>query len=417
MKRQKIIIISVVCSILIVAILGTIVAFNDKVSAAACNHKWESWKNTGVGVHVRSCTECSASESQDCDDYSSWVSYGVDGHHWECSVCSSITMPREHTYSNGKCTECNYVCTHKTLEWKNNEIEHWQVCKGCAGEVKNTRGTHKINKWVDNNNNTHSGICTICEAKIDEAHEYKNEICKCGSKKTVEEPKICEHNEVEWKNSATEHWQECKNCLSEIAGKRKNHSYENGKCTICNYSCNHTERKWLAISTEHWQVCKICEQEIIGTRANHLFKKGKCTECNYNCKHKVLEWKNNETEHWQICKNCLMEIDGTRGNHLYEDKKCTKCEIAEKEQNNSENNNQPNDSQGNTSGEDNKNTNNITDNFNNTTNNDNKNNDMTKKDYKIPNTGLDFENTRIVFMVVGAVLGCALLIRLSRKED
>ena len=113
MKNQKTVIISVVFTVLLLAIIGTAIVLNDKVSAASCNHKWGAWQNTGVGVHVRYCTKgCETSQSQNCDDYSSWESYGEEGHHWECSVCGAFTKPREHTFKNGKCTECDYTCNH-----------------------------------------------------------------------------------------------------------------------------------------------------------------------------------------------------------------------------------------------------------------------------------------------------------------
>lgn len=391
------------------------------VCSLKCEHKSLEWKMSDT-EHWLICKTCSGEvvNTRGTHIITEWKDQGDGTHTGTCSVCS-IKIIENHTYNNGKC-DCGFIkeCTHENKEWKLSETEHWLICTSCNKEIEGTRGTH-IYK---------NGACTTCASN-------------------------CKHTNKTWKRDENAHWQECRICLCEIAGTRSTHNItvwesldsqtHTGTCTVCNIiikenhtyenekckcgatqkvesvDCKHEDTKWLAISTEHWKVCKDCEQEISGTKGNHTFENGRCKECNYVCKHEKIEWKNNETEHWQVCKNCLGEVEGTRELHTFEENKCTKCSIIKVGDNNKpgdNDNNNPSDNDNNKPG-DNDNNNNLSNNDNSSDkeNNNEDDKDTTQKGDKIPNTGIEDESMKIAIMITAAVIGCAVLINLSRKED
>ena len=365
------------------------------------------------------CINCG--EKKECT-HSELIWKNSETEHWQ--VCTNTNCNKEiegtrgnHTYKNGVCITCGYSCKHSSKIWKRDETSHWQECKTCLSEIVGTRAPHNITKWENFDNRTHIGTCTVCNKIIQENHKYENGKCKCGLEEKIEKPE-CKHEIKEWKVTETAHIQICKECGKEIDGTKGNHTYSNGKCTICAYTCKHLETKWLAISKEHWKVCKACGKEIAGTRENHTFGNGKCIICNYQCKHQKLVWKNSEAEHWQICENCLLEIVGTRKNHTYENGICTDCSKIQNQ--NQDNNNRP------TNPDNTNNNNNEPTNPDNTNNNNNKPSDTNKDETNnkkddttsqkdIPNTGK--ESMQIAVMITLAIIGGAVLIRLSGEED
>ncbi len=334
MKNQKVIIISIVSIMLLTAMVAVSVLLNNQTKAAsACNHTFGPWTNTGVGLHVRTCTKCGSSESQNCDDYYQAEYLNEKQHYTKvCSVCGSVTGPVEnhkwdengrcttvgcryqckHTeIKDGKCTNCGKVqeCPHTVTYYEFNRQFHWKVCSNCKKEWTEER--HTFNS---------EGVCTTCEYHCQ--HEtYRNGKCvDCGEQ--------CSH--IRWTEYKDEnyHWKECLTCEQKFDEER--HVYRNGVCVECNYQCKHSRyrdgrcvecgmecshRAWSNYydADYHWKKCAMCGEEF--AKEKHTFRDGVCTECSYGCTHGDVEWKQNETEHWQICKICLTEIPGSRKAH------------------------------------------------------------------------------------------------------
>ena len=104
------------------------------------------------------------------------------GHWHACSLCEATKDQAEHTWSNGKCTVCNYECTHTG--------QTGATCTVCGA----TLCEHQWGDYIADGANGHYRVCTKCEAKSStESHEHDKfkpdgdnghyETCpKCGEK-------------------------------------------------------------------------------------------------------------------------------------------------------------------------------------------------------------------------------------------
>ena len=141
-----------------------------------------------------------------------------------------------------------------------------------------------------------------------------------------------------------------------------------------------------------------------------------------------MEVYENEEKHWQECE---CGIKTSQEAHKYENGICTLCGLKQNsdsnnnndsdnnndnQNDNSNNNNNQNDNSNNNNNNQNNNSNNNNNNQNDDSNNNNNNNgkDDSTSQKDIPNTG--GESMRIAFMITAAILGAALLIKLSREE-
>ena len=117
-------------------------------------HSWGSWKKTDENEHTRVCSICRKEESE---EHSRNEEYFHDGEkHWlKCSVCGEKIPEEAHNWENGKCTVCQYSCTHE-----GGEASYFKkaVCEICGSEygdlaIDTTLPTGKItvaeNTWTE----------------------------------------------------------------------------------------------------------------------------------------------------------------------------------------------------------------------------------------------------------------------------
>ena len=367
MKKQKIIIISVVSTILLIAIIGISMLLNNQTVASECKHACDAWEDY-INVHSGrckycgipmaephtyvngECIKCGAKQSNNCKHTNAkWKSNSTE--HWQvCNECGiEIAFTRtNHTFKEGVCTICSYNCRHSDFKWKSNESGHWKECTNCGYQtIKEKHGTNGRkyentatctrsgykqyvclecgdiydrefspalgHNYVTKSNSTyHWKECSRCDSDTydnKEKHIYQNGVCIICSYK-------CTHEQTEWKNNDTEHWLACKSCNMIATSSQAKHKYVNGKCSVCLYECTHKVIDWKSNDSEHWKVCLTCEKEIANTRKAHTYKNGKCSECSYSCKHSSRTWKRDENSHWQECKICSTEIPNTRATHI-----------------------------------------------------------------------------------------------------
>ena len=419
--------------------------------------KEHTYGNTVIKDELPTCTE-EGSGKLYCED--------------ECGYYKTVTLDAlGHIDENndGICDrkDCKEeLCDHEDGEYKYNDTKHWWACDDCSYEESKESHDQKLS------NNSYEPTCTEkgkyiyqcrdcdwekevtvdplghslskatctepakCQRKgctytegtaLGHADENKDGKCdRCGYTMSIAEPE-CTHSNKEWKSDEDKHWQVCKECGEEISGTRENHTYENGKCE-CGKVCSHKNTTPKSDDTHHWDECQVCGEEL--NKEEHSYTNGEC-ECgkeedkkeddnknddnkdddnkdddnkdddnkddnnkpddNKNdenkdddnnkddenkdeenkeeCKHTNKEWKCDSNEHWQVCKDCGEEIEGTRGKHVHVDGKCKNCGLK----------------------------------------------DSTSSNNTLPNTGIE-ENMQIAVMITLAILGSALLIKLSRED-
>ena len=187
-------------------------------------HDFANWTDNNDGTHkgtcnrcqieqfeghtydgTNKCTKCNAiKQSTTCEhDWKIDKTGATETQHWEkCTKCQEKRNIANHTFVNGKCNVCDYVCKHTHTTVKSDETNHWKECNNCGEQLDK------------------------------KAHSYENGKCECGKTKESGEEE-CIHINREWKTNETEHWQVCKDCGKEIKGTRGNHVNVNGKCKNC----------------------------------------------------------------------------------------------------------------------------------------------------------------------------------------
>ena len=289
----------------------------------ALGHDFANWTDNNDGTHkgtcnrcqieqfeghtydgTNKCTKCNAvKQNTTCEhEWKIDKTGATETQHWEkCTKCQEKRNIANHTFVNGKCNVCDYVCKHTHTTVKKDETNHWKECNNCGEQLDK------------------------------KAHNYENGKCECGKE---EGSTTCEHDWKIDKTGATEtqHWEKCTKCQ-----EKRNvayHTFKNGICNVCGYTCKHTTTTVKSDETNHWKECNNCGEQL--DKKAHSYENGKC-ECGKTkesgeeeCIHTNREWKTNETEHWQVCKDCGKEIKGTRGNHVNVNGKCKNCGATEK---------------------------------------------------------------------------------------
>ena len=187
-------------------------------------HDFANWTDNNDGTHkgtcnrcqieqfeghtydgTNKCTKCNAvKQNTTCEhEWKIDKTGATETQHWEkCTKCQEKRNIANHTFVNGKCNVCDYVCKHTHTTVKSDETNHWKECNNCGEQLDK------------------------------KAHSYENGKCECGKTKESGEEE-CIHTNREWKTNETEHWQICKDCGKEIKGTRGNHVNINGKCKNC----------------------------------------------------------------------------------------------------------------------------------------------------------------------------------------
>jgi len=225
--------------------------------------------------------------------------------------------------NEGKCTICEHQYQEHTLDtvplkYEQTDTTHTPVygCtySGCTENEIGTEENHEITEWSDNENGTHSGICTICEYEALREHQFdeNGECSDCGAIESTGEVE-CEHT-YEIVARALVHYEKCTKCNQTKTGSLQLHQKtiegENGTIS-CDFKDNED-------GTHTWN-CVICNYE---TSEKHSYEGGVCIACNAvepqeECNHNyVIE--SNDTQHWEECTECGETKEDTTAEHIYE---------------------------------------------------------------------------------------------------
>ncbi len=242
--------------------------------------------------------------------------------YWHCSVC-------EKNFTSEACdTEIADVETEKnasnhsgTAVWTQTTTTHKQVYSCCqVVNVAETNHTWQDGKCtVCNYPCTHSGGKAYCTAKA---------VCEICNQEYGNTDPSNHSGALEWVQTEKTHKQ-IYNCCQAVNVAEANHTWENGKCTVCNYVCQHTD-------TDKNHICDICGK----TLSDHTGGKATCTKkavCDYcgkeygetdpNNHSGALEWTQTATTHekkWNCCNAVVVASEP----HEWENGKCSECGYA-----------------------------------------------------------------------------------------
>lgn len=267
-----------------------------RVCGFLCDHEgfWSGSRcsncSSGCKEHTGGTATCTAlAKCEKCgEEYGSykphventaWESDGND--HWKtCKNCNKEISGSRKAHNGGtatctakaKCKDCGSeygnVLNHvPSSAYTTSDSEHWQVCKNCSAEISGTRKSH-------------SGGTASCTSKA--------KCADCGK----EYGTLLAHDEnTSYAADANSHYKTCKSCNKEISGTRENHNGGTATCTApakckdCGKSygtlASHTESTaYTTDGNQHWKICANCSA-VIGSKANHTYSNGKCTVCRY----------------------------------------------------------------------------------------------------------------------------------------
>ena len=86
------------------------------------NHNWitKEARPSGDGWHtiIKICSICGKKleEGEQCGNNNYYINDGNDGHHAKCSDCGGQGQKTDHSYQDGRCSECGYD-GHTEHDW------------------------------------------------------------------------------------------------------------------------------------------------------------------------------------------------------------------------------------------------------------------------------------------------------------
>ena len=331
----------------------------DVVEGTSEDHNYDTIKECGNGQHSRVCAACGAVDVSSLANHEfSSVPYDETHHRDTCDVCGYYTesehtyqdgkcsvcgyICREHQWSDGKCTVCNYECPHgsKTLVSAEpislSKHKATYSCQTCGKELATVENCSGI-RTESIDGTYHGEKCTVCGNAVNkQAHNF----CNWGIKDDNHHTKSCSMcgysvDEPHYSNEgvrsldSTQHGKVCDVCGSYFE-KAKHTFGEDGKCTVCGEECAHEFEKTAtlinddAVNHSVSLTCKICGYTETGAAESHTFgdwehtnlyeHKKECSDCGWiivePCTEDQTPQNNHGYNHYYTCLVC--------GNERYE---------------------------------------------------------------------------------------------------
>lgn len=257
----------------------------------ANGHTWGSWTGNGDGTHSRTCSDCGDTESENCSGGTatctaqavctecsqSYGSVDLSNHtgtvvwvqtettHKQVYNCcqTEVSAEESHNWENGKCTVCDYPCTHTGGTATCSQLAVCDICGSQYGDYD--ADNHKaVSAWTQENGKHYHKCEYGCDTHLDEAD------CS-GGEAICTAPAVCETcgnaygainpdnhtGEIVWTKTATTHSSAYSCCNAPVVTEEA-HDWENGVCSECGYECQHTGG--TATCTQK-AVCDICGEE------------------------------------------------------------------------------------------------------------------------------------------------------------
>ena len=157
---------------------------------------------------------------------------------WTCTCGATITKPID------KLTTHTPSSTYTQIT-ESSQTKHYKACTVCGAKIENTEAACAAASTAvyKPSGNGHKTECDTCE------NVFGSEIAHTAN--------------TEWKKNDSKHWHTCTACNAKIASTEADHLPET----------------WTTTASGHSGTCKDCGQAIAVTK--HTFENGKCTVCNY----------------------------------------------------------------------------------------------------------------------------------------
>lgn len=303
-----------------------------QTTTPALDHNVSSWNQYDATQHEGYCSRCEKTvyelhSGEPCSE----CGYGAHSHDYTYN--SVVTSPTctEVGYTTHYCS-CgdNYTDSYIAAldhNWKAATCTEPKTCQRCD-ETEGNALEHEY-KYNDNGDGTHQVTCnrTGCNYSEKETHTYgtDDKCTKCNAVKDT----TCSHTpELDKKNpTETQHFYKCTKCGATT--KTESHTFENGKCTVCEYECKHPSTTKKKDDTYHWDKCDNCGEKL--NKEEHEYENGECEcgkiESNKHTHTPKATYEKDDTYHWKICSECG-EIVETKEKHEYVFDTNTKCKCG-----------------------------------------------------------------------------------------
>ena len=235
-----------------------------------------------------------------------WTTVDNKTHKFAYECCGVATdAPVDHTFENGTCSGCGYVCVHDIggeAKWTKTETTHNQTYTCCGLVVVAT----EAHEWTN-------GTCTECDYVCDHA-AWENGVCtNCGygcehtgGTATCTTGKICtictkEYTDVDpanhtvavaWTTKTETHHESKYTCCGAVVVANEAHEWTNGACSECGYVCGHTGGTATCMAQAVCTTCGIAYGEKNAN--NHV------TE---------FTWQTTDSVHKKVCACGHIHID------------------------------------------------------------------------------------------------------------
>lgn len=237
-----------------------------------------------------------------------------------CNHDYTIKVEKDHPHKEYKiCTKCN----KKSYTGNKKSNDSCITCIQAACK-------HDFSKWAKTGDSKHSRICSKCDLKQTESHDWENgKVLKEAT--CVDEGKrqiICNDCGFESSKIIDATGEHTYGSFSYI-----NESEHQKVCSVCNKqtTSKHTlSKNWQYDSIYHWTSCADCGGRI--RHEEHKFDGGclePCTDCGYVMEsgHKTNGEKHyDENQHWEICIRCEQKANIHEHNYTSDcDEICNAC--------------------------------------------------------------------------------------------
>ncbi len=273
------------------------------------NHTWV-WHKDDADKHWKKCSVCGRKDSttEESHDFATTVKDDPT-YHWTVCECGATTNKVTHTYEsnvyvNNEDGTHSQICTDDSCKYekktecqftvKSDDTKHWEEC--VCGAKKGEKD-HDFGAYSDNENGTHSRICANADCKY-------------------EETKTCSYT---YESDDANHWEECTLCHAKknVTGHSFG-AYSDNKDGTHSHTCtfeacqktvtgNHDDQGSLKNlgADGHKKTCSACAAEV-GESIKHTQGDG--------------EWKTNDEQHWKGCACGYADADGLAPvNHKWKD--------------------------------------------------------------------------------------------------
>ncbi len=241
--------------------------------ALCTNHTGGTATCTAAAV----CTVCGQSYGEtDQSNHSGTATWTTTAttHEKKWSCCHvEVVASEDHEWENGKCTVCDYVCLHNGGTATCTAQAECTTCGEAYGELASHTLTHVAAKAATctEKGNVAYWHCSVCEKNFDAATDGK----EITNVETVENPNN-HSGDLVWRQTATTHKQVYDCCETEKVAEAE-HTWENGKCTVCDYMCLHTGGTATCTAQAECTTCGEAYGELASHTLTHVAAKAAST--------------------------------------------------------------------------------------------------------------------------------------------